>query len=66
MDMEEFLGHNQSFGLLRRFAMGMRRTLMVMMMQTQENNYEFELNAAESTTLGIQNFIRWSRIHQYQ
>ena len=33
--------------------MGMRRMLMVMMMQTQENNHEFELNAAESTTLGI-------------
>lgn len=53
MNMEEFLGRNQSRGLLGRFAMGMRRMLMVMMMQTQENNHEFELNAAESTTLGI-------------
>mmetsp|Transcript_12415 Transcript_12415/g.18482 ORF Transcript_12415/g.18482 Transcript_12415/m.18482 type:complete len:390 (+) Transcript_12415:33-1202(+) len=56
MDMEELLGRNQSRGLLRRSAMGMRRMLMGMRrMQTQENNYEFELNAAESTTLGITN-----------
>eukprot|EP00984_Skeletonema_dohrnii_P004877 scaffold1718_cov81-Skeletonema_dohrnii-CCMP3373.AAC.5 len=55
MDVEEFLGRNQSRGLLGRFAMGMRRILMVMMTQTQENDYEFELNAAESSTLGITN-----------
>mmetsp|Transcript_17465 Transcript_17465/g.26597 ORF Transcript_17465/g.26597 Transcript_17465/m.26597 type:complete len:377 (-) Transcript_17465:137-1267(-) len=55
MDVEEFLGRNQSRGLLGRFVMGMRRMLMVMMMQTQENDYEFELNAAESSTLGITN-----------